>query len=254
MKTLFKWSCFAVVACASVSAFAEDAAPASPHTFSSNVALTSNYVFRGMTQTFGKPAIQGGFDYSHASGVYVGTWASSVSPTQYNNGAGMEWDIYGGFKKSFGDFTGDLGVLAYVYPGAKIVAADGATTKYDTTEIYGALSYKMFTLKYSHAVSNKFFGLPDADGSGYVDLSANFDLGSDFTLVTHLGHQNIHHYSDLNYSDYKIGITKLYNGFTFGLALTGTNADSNLYTISDGSGKTKDISKTVVAFSLSRSF
>ena len=58
------------------------AADASPHTHTANVAFVSNYIFRGLTQTFGKPAIQGGMDYSHANGLYAGLWGSSISSHQ----------------------------------------------------------------------------------------------------------------------------------------------------------------------------
>jgi uncharacterized protein (TIGR02001 family) len=59
-------------------AHAADAAPASPHTLTGNVGFVSDYRFRGISQTFKEPALQGGFDYSHASGFYLGTWASNV--------------------------------------------------------------------------------------------------------------------------------------------------------------------------------
>ena len=71
-----------LIALALVSAFAAPAfaeeAPASAHTFTGNVGFVSDYVFRGISQTQNHPAIQGGFDYNHASGFYVGTWASNV--------------------------------------------------------------------------------------------------------------------------------------------------------------------------------
>jgi uncharacterized protein (TIGR02001 family) len=77
----------------------------------------SSYRFRGIDQTYGQPALQGGIDYSHESGIYVGNWNSNV-----NSGAGfaegnLEMDFYGGWKKSFGDFGLDLGAIYYYYPG-----------------------------------------------------------------------------------------------------------------------------------------
>lgn len=88
------------------------------------------------TSTF-KPALQGGFDYAHESGFYVGNWNSSVS---WGN-ATLESDIYGGYKFKLGAFDADVGLLAYIYPGA---------TANNTTELYGALTYGPFTAKYSH--------------------------------------------------------------------------------------------------------
>ena len=107
------------------------AAPASDHALTGNVGLYSQYIFRGLTQTNRKPALQGGFDYSHSSGVYIGTWASNISwlkenfstaagtTGQYDTGGSLEMDIYGGYKGTFGksDFTYDAGLLYYWYPG-----------------------------------------------------------------------------------------------------------------------------------------
>ena len=108
----------------SVASAAEpEAAPASPHTFTGNVAAVSNYVFRGITQSGGDPAIQGGFDYSHASGLYAGTWASNVSWVTDNISTASnsyELDLYAGYKGSLpADFGYDLGVLTYIYPGSR---------------------------------------------------------------------------------------------------------------------------------------
>ena len=66
-------------------ASAQAAKPASPHTFTGNVAVVSDYRFRGISQTYLEPAIQGGFDYSHASGFYFGNWNSSVSGNGFHN-------------------------------------------------------------------------------------------------------------------------------------------------------------------------
>ena len=84
--------------------FAADAAPASDFTASYNVGLFSQYIFRGLTQTNNKPALQGGFDVSHKSGLYLGAWASNVSwprdtvagAQPYSSGGSLEIDIYGG--------------------------------------------------------------------------------------------------------------------------------------------------------------
>ena len=97
----------------------QPAAPASPHTVTANIGLFSQYVFRGLTQTDRDPALQGGFDYSHASGFYLGTWASNISWLKdgnlYNGGGSLEWDFYGGLKGPIGksDFTYDVGLAYY---------------------------------------------------------------------------------------------------------------------------------------------
>jgi uncharacterized protein (TIGR02001 family) len=191
------------------------AAPASP--FTGNMTIASDYIFRGLTQTKGKPAIQGGFDYAHPSGFYVGTWLSNISwftdqdagtksvpyslaspvaagvppyAPSGSNQASLEWDVYGGYKNSFagGDWNYDVGVLTYNYPGTYDNL--GPYRKPDTTEVYGALGYKWLTLKYSKAISTYTFGVNESKGADYIDLSASVPLGdSGVTLLAHAGHQ-----------------------------------------------------------------
>ena len=76
-------------------AHAEDVIP--EHSFTANVSLVSDYRFRGVSQTFKQPAIQGGFDYVHSSGFYVGNWNSNVSGNSFTDGS-IEMDLYGGYK------------------------------------------------------------------------------------------------------------------------------------------------------------
>ena len=89
-------------------AAAPAAEPASPLT--GNLAIVSDYRFRGISQSYRLPAVQGGIDYAHSSGFYLGNWNSSVSGNQYPNGASLEMDFYGGFKIPLADaITLDLG-------------------------------------------------------------------------------------------------------------------------------------------------
>src|SRR5690349_13178809 len=74
------------------------AAPASPHKFTGNLTVATDYRFRGISQTFRRPTLQGGFDYSHSSSFYAGNWNYNVSGVQYNNGAALEMDFYAGYK------------------------------------------------------------------------------------------------------------------------------------------------------------
>src|SRR6187399_1120009 len=105
-------------------AHAEDA-PA----LTGNLSLTTDYRFRGISQTYKLPAVQGGLDFADKSGVYLGTWMSNVSGNSYNNGAGLEWDLYGGYKFNIAENVQiDLGTLAYVYPGAKLNSAPGVSS------------------------------------------------------------------------------------------------------------------------------
>src|SRR3990172_5333758 len=101
-KTLLSFGAVAALAIRSFVS-AQTTAAQSPHSLSGNAGLFSSYRFRGIDQTFGKPAIQGGIDYSHASGLYLGNWNSNVSEGAGFPAANLEMDFYGGWKKSFGD-------------------------------------------------------------------------------------------------------------------------------------------------------
>ncbi len=85
------------------------AAPAAQAQFSANIGAVTDYRFRGISQTNKKPALQGGLDYAFSNGLYVGTWASTVTKDLYPHGAGLEVDLYGGWKKEIAkDLTLDL--------------------------------------------------------------------------------------------------------------------------------------------------
>jgi len=219
----------------------------SPHSVSGNMGIFSDYRFRGISQTFDQPAIQGGIDYSHASGFYVGTWASNVSGNIYTDGT-IEMDVYGGFKFPLGPVTLDVGALQYLYPGAET-----GGVKYDTLEAYLGLGWKWFTLKDSVTLDD-YFGLTDSDGSGYLDLSASFELMPKLSLVAHVGSQEVKNYSNLDYVDYKVGVTYDLSGWVLGLSYIDTDADEATFSLTNNAGKTKDLAEGTVVFSVSKSF
>ncbi|MFT3779056.1 MAG: TorF family putative porin [Ottowia sp.] len=223
---------------ASVGAFAQAAAAPAPtpeHSFSFNAAVTSDYRYRGIAQTRLKPAISAGADYSHSSGLYVGTWLTTIKWVKDAGGdAPLEWDVYGGYKGTAGPIGYDVGLLRYQYPNAKLAISP------NTTEIYGAVTYEMFTAKYSHSLTN-LFGFDDSKGSGYLDLSASFDLGDGWSVVPHIGRQWIRHNSAFSYTDYAVTLNKDFgNGLSASAAVIGTNADKALYVTPSGrfTGKT----------------
>jgi uncharacterized protein (TIGR02001 family) len=152
---------------------AAPAAPASDHTFTGNVGLVTDYRFRGISQTYKNPAVQGGFDYSHASGFYLGTWASNVSSQLYTNG-NLEWDFYGGYKfEPYKDLNIDLGTLYYYYPDARSGTAAGVqNVKYNNWEIYAGATYSYFSGKLSYSLSD-YFGLNTAQVFGTSNAAAN---------------------------------------------------------------------------------
>jgi uncharacterized protein (TIGR02001 family) len=214
-----------------------------------NMSLVSDYRFRGLTQTFEEPALQGGFDYAHSSGIYLGNWNSSISDNFYA-GSPLEMDFYGGYKGAAGPLGYDVGVLYYYYPGSNLAGVGTI----DNLEVYAGVSWKFLSLKYFHAVSD-FFGAPNTDGSNYVDLTANFDLGQGWGVNGHVGHQKVKNASALDYTDYKIGITKDVGGWVFGASFIDTDADSAVYTFTNASsGTTKNVGDSTLVLSVSKTF
>ncbi len=126
-------------------------ATASPHTVVTNIGVVSNYIFRGLTQTWDNPAIQAGVDYSHAVGWYAGLWTSSISDKQYADGF-AEVDVSGGYNgKLTEDLTWTVGVLGYLYPKANYSDTKPAGTyppqTYNTVELNAGMGYKWLILK-----------------------------------------------------------------------------------------------------------
>ncbi len=222
---------------------AAPAAPASPHTLTGNVGVYSQYIFRGLTQTNKKAALQGGFDYSHASGLYAGTWMSNISwltdspaATGYSSSS-LEMDFYGGYKGTLsGDLGFDIGVLQYYYPGTSGTAATPFPTgvgKADTLEVYGALTWNWLSAKYSHSISNKTFGVANSDGTYYLDLTATYPVNDKVNLIAHYGIQKftgrttgvaLSNDANASYKDWKLGATyTLPKDYTLGGYFTGTD-------------------------------
>jgi uncharacterized protein (TIGR02001 family) len=262
---------------AAAPAAAAPAAPASPWTVTTNVNLVSDYYFRGISQTWHKPAVQGGLDISHSSGFYIGTWLSNVSEEQFPGG-GLEIDYYGGYNGTFGDAIKDLGWTVggygYYYPGAHLAPVAPATSNEDmnTFELNAGLSYKWLSTKVSVDVTdwygaNRNTGFnSDTKGSYYWQLDAAYPIG-DWTLVGHVAREEIS--SDLakanlpatstetdpSYWDYKFGVSKAFkiaasDGWSAGIYYMGaTNSDNSDYWgkagfgggSSLGNGKTTDL-------------
>jgi len=213
------------------------AAPESDWTFTGNVGLFSQYIFRGISQTNEKPALQGGVDLGHKSGFYAGLWGSNVSWLSDGNpdvSASLEVDFYGGYKWALpADFVLDTGVLYYWYPGSY----PAGYTKPHTTELYAALTWKWLTAKYSYSVDNKTFGFPDSRGSDYWEINATYDIVDKVndsigkvTLFGHYGQQRFKNNGFYDYGDWKVGVSTEVLGLTVGIFGTGTDAESAAYT------------------------
>lgn len=203
-----------------------------------SVALTSDYVFRGVSQTDGKPALQAGIEFASEGGFYAGAWGSNVSwlsdlsTTAAPISSSLELDVYGGYRGKFSDAVSyDVGLLYYAYPGD----FPGSFNSADTAEVYAGLTVAAsdklsLGAKYSHAVTD-LFGYVDSSGSGYLDLNATLALDGGWSLAAHAGKQWIDGNGAFEYSDWKLGVTKAFdNGFSVAAAWTDTDADDALYT------------------------
>jgi uncharacterized protein (TIGR02001 family) len=223
------------------------AAAAPENTLAYNVGVVTDYRYRGISQSRLKPAAQGGIDFSHTSGAYVGAWASTIQWVKDAGGSSdLELDIYGGYKGTAGPVSYDVGVLSYVYP------SNGLATSANTTEIYGAGTIGPATLKYSHALTNTF-GFANSKNSGYLDLSATFDAGNGFSIVPHIGHQRIAGTGNsiYAYTDYSLTVIKDFgNGLAVSAAVVGSDVADGLYVTPAG----KNTGKNGVVVGLKYSF
>jgi uncharacterized protein (TIGR02001 family) len=208
-----------------------DDAPASKWVGSAGV--VNDYLFRGISQTNRKPAVQAGLEFDHASGLYIGGWGSNVSwlsdasTSAQPISSSVELDLYGGYRGSLSaDWSYDVGLYRYQYPGSY----PAGFTLPNTTEGYASLTWKSVSLKYSYAFTN-LFGYADSKHSGYVDLSWNQEFAPGWLLNAHVGHQKVEHISGASYSDWKLGVTRNFaNGYSVALGYYDTNASKAVYT------------------------
>ena len=153
---------------------------------SSNLTATSNYIWRGVSQTGDEAAVQGGVDYTINKNFYAGTWTSNITND-------TELDIYGGYTNKFGDFDFDAGLITYQYIGSS--GAD------DFTEAYAGTVYKNFSAKISIDIN---------ESDIYLEGAADFELPDKYLLTLHLG---IYSYDRTgaqyeDYNDYSATISK----------------------------------------------
>jgi uncharacterized protein (TIGR02001 family) len=209
------------------------------HTTSASVALSSDYMWRGASQTDNEMAISGSFDYGHASGLYAGVWASNVDLMINGDQAHVEADVYGGYANEIGDsgIGYDVGMMRYIYAGT-----DGG----DWNEYYVGLSYSMFSLKVSHTED---FGGSDEEATHYL-LGFNYGLPYDVAL-----HANYAFYDfddadavfgtapnnlDNPLQDYAVGVSKDIAGFNWDITWYETLKDGRDATENAGSTTASD--------------
>lgn len=233
MKTFNKTVIATAMLAALPSAFAADAPPVT-----ANVGLTTNYVWRGWSQSAESIALQGGFDYAHASGFYLGTWGSNVNFADSSPSADaweraqLEVDLYGGYKFKGAGIDWDVGVLHYNYPGA------ASALKYNFTEFYVGGGYGPVSAKYSY--TSDYTGdlaATDKESASYLEVNYSQELAKGLTLGLHAG-RSFGDYFDAtgqkDQMDYKVSLAKdLGGGFALTAAFVDTDA-KDAYLIKKG--------------------
>ena len=254
MKTI-RYTLAGLLALSALPSLAQTTAAAEPEfTFTGNLGIFSDYRFRGISQTNKKPAIQGGVDFAHKSGFYLGNWNSNVD-SGFVNGANIEMDFYGGWKGTFGDFGLDIGGIYYYYPGS----GAGNTNKIDNFELYIGGSWGPLSAKYYYATTD-YFGAPDSDGTWYLNLAATHDFGNGFGVNAAVGYTGLKGGARIpeiggsspgpsSYVDYKIGGTYTIDGWVLGLAYVATNRDYQ-----GSAPDNKNISNGTALVSVSKTF
>ena len=235
MKTYLTLSAIALAAAATLTSgtvLAQAAAPAAAPDFvvTGSFGITSDYRFRGLQQTDGDPAFQGGFDVAHSSGLYVGTWGSNVSSWAAGpySSTKLETNLYGGYKTDVSGVGVDVGSIAYIYPGSTSGnSATGGDYRANTQEAYVGLSYGIATFKTSYVLGKNYFASNNAgsDNSGtmYYDLTLTKEIMPKLTASVHAGY--LDHKKDatayggekVSFADYNVGLAyDLGNSFTLG--------------------------------------
>lgn len=210
--------------CGVFAAVAAAPALAQEVTVSGNVALTTDYAFRGISQTDESPAIQGGFDLSTMGGFYAGTWASNINFG--TGGANMELDVYGGYKFAAGPVNFDVGIIGYLYPGA---SDDLAELDYWEGYIKPSIALSdQFTLGGAIYYSPEFTG-ESGDGF-YYEINGAFAASPELSFSGAVGMQTVDtsgfFFGEDEYTTWNVGGTYTAMGLGFDLRYVGTDIDN----------------------------
>jgi uncharacterized protein (TIGR02001 family) len=233
-----------------------DAAAVSP--FSASVSLASQYVSRGVRQSWGRPAVQAGLDYSSPRGWNAGAWTSTVHERFVEDGS-VELDVYAGYAGSAGALGYNAMLTWYKYPGARVSATN---TSYDYGELQAGLSWKSLYANYTF--TRDFFGIPDARGSGYLDVGASHELGHALTLQLHAGDGRVAGSGNgiWDWRDLRAGLSKkLEGGWVASLNFTrayGASGAYDRYTTgvarADGRPAVANVARRALVLTLTRQF
>ena len=173
-----------------------------------NLGATSDYRYRGISQTQNAPAIQGGIDYTNKNGFYAGNWNSSVSSLVYTNGAGIETDLYAGYKKEIKGITFDVGSYNYFYPRASV-----NKTNYDTREVYVGAAKGPVAIKVSQSLGD-YFAASNSRGSRYYQADVAYPVaGTKASILAHAGRTDVANQTVLDSNDYNAGVGYNLAGF-----------------------------------------
>lgn len=193
--------------------------PASSGAFTGNIGMVSDYVFRGLSQTREHPALQGGIDYVHPSGLYAGIWGSTIDFNDTDN-ANVEVDGYIGYSRSYDKWTIDGRVTYYAYPGAKTVL------DYNYYEIGTNVSYDLDVAKLTAALNYTPNNFGESGNAVYSALSIVAPLPYELNFNAKIGYQTIDdevRFGYPSYTDWSLGITYEWEKVTFGLQYVDTN-------------------------------
>ncbi len=171
---------------------------------SANIGVTSNYMWRGWTQSGTEAAVSGGLDYAHESGFYAGTWASSLG------GGGEEIDFYAGFGGEAGGIGYSIGLTYFGYPSA--------TPDVDFTEVNGSVSYEAFTFGLDYTIDAD---VAAAEGDLHAYLSAGMDIGDGWSVGGTFGHVDFDAAGVNSYSYAQLDVSKSagdFGDFTFSVS------------------------------------
>lgn len=211
MKTILPYLPLLLAASALAQTAPAPAPAKSDWTQTHNLALATDYIFRGVTQIGGDGiAFSGGTDVSHSSGFSLGIWAANQSWTP-DVGSGLEVDVYGGYTANLGDVAISIGLISYHYQGYSAA---------NTTEASLGLAAYGLSVKYSHALTD-YFDFVDSDGVGYLDVTYSV-TAKDLTLALHYGSTSAEGGQE-SYNDYRVALSYPVGGYTATLAYTDTD-------------------------------
>jgi len=244
---LFGIATAAMIGCASL-AHAGDpliALPAGDKIVGS-VTFATQYYARGLRQTDeGTPAVQGGLEYNHSSGVYLGVWASNVSEEVIGPGAGIEMDFSGGYRGAVGKFSYDVGLVYYYYPGYEgALDADWIDGKVAVGYDFGFAQTMLTVLatpEYQY----------ESGEAIYIGGDVTIPIGSMFSIFLHGGHQWIDdevRFGYADYFDYSVAVGTNIIGLDLKLAFIGSSLDEN--EVPAGGGGERE----ALVFSVSKAF